>query len=89
MIHDPVSEVVGDIKCNLSMPLKARPKRRVSSAAKDTMGCEENENHRLSDMEREFDHEECLRMCVSLEARNRGRARASAGPLVGCQSLCL
>lgn len=41
MIHDPVSEVVRDIKYNLGMPLKARPKHRVSSAAKDTLGYEE------------------------------------------------
>lgn len=41
MIHDPVSEVIRDIKCSLGMPLKARPKHHVSSAAKDTVGYEE------------------------------------------------
>lgn len=42
MIHDPVSEVVRDINCNLGMPLKARPKHRVSSAARDAMDYEES-----------------------------------------------
>ena len=42
MIHDPLSKVVRNIKCNLSMPLKARPKHHVSSAAKDTVKYEEN-----------------------------------------------
>ena len=41
IIQDPVSEVVGNIKCNLDMPLRARPKHHVSSAAKDTVGFEE------------------------------------------------
>ena len=43
MIHDPVSEVVRDINCNLGMPLKARPKHRVSSAARDAMDYEESD----------------------------------------------
>ena len=42
MIHDPVSEVVRDVNCNLGMPLGARPKHRVSSAARDAMDYEEN-----------------------------------------------
>ena len=33
MIHDPVSQVVSNIEGSLPMPLKAKPKHRVSSAA--------------------------------------------------------
>ena len=42
MIHDPVSEVVRDIKRDLGMPLEARPKHHVSPAANVTVGYEEN-----------------------------------------------
>lgn len=42
MIHDPLSEVVRNIKGSLGMAFRARPKHLVSSAAKDNVGYEEN-----------------------------------------------
>lgn len=41
MIHDLVREVVRNIKGNLGTPMETKPKHRVSSAAKDTMGEED------------------------------------------------
>ena len=41
MIHDPVSQVVRNIKGNLATP-EGKPKHRVSSAAKDTVGYGDN-----------------------------------------------
>ena len=42
MIHNPVNEVVRNIKSNLGTPHKASRKHHVSSAAKDAVGYEEN-----------------------------------------------
>ena len=42
MIHDLFREVVRSIKGNLTTPIKAKPKHPVSSAARDTVGYEDN-----------------------------------------------
>lgn len=86
MIHDPVSEVVGNIKCYLDMPLKATPKQRGSSAAEDTLDYEEN--CRTIGLETSLDNLilKNARGCVSLEVRNQGCARGSVRWLV---CLCL